>query len=179
LPSEFFAQRYSGDVSTRVEINDRIAALLAGDLATNLAGALMVGIYALLLFRYDATLAAVGVALACVNLIVLRVVSRKRKDATRLLMQDAGKLMGISMAGLQMIETYKATGAEDEFFSTWAGYQAKALNATQRVANSSVVLTLAPTLLTSLNAVIILWAGGLRVMDGLLSPWVCWWPSRA
>jgi NHLM bacteriocin system ABC transporter peptidase/ATP-binding protein len=169
LPSEFFAQRYSGDVSARVEINDRIAALLSGDLATNFAGVLMVGIYALLLFRYDATLALVGVALAAVNLIVLRIVSRKRKDATRLLMQDHGKLMGISMAGLQMIETYKATGAEDEFFSTWAGYHAKALNATQRVANSSVVLTLAPTLLTSLNAVIILWAGGLRVMDGLLT----------
>jgi ABC-type bacteriocin/lantibiotic exporter with double-glycine peptidase domain len=159
LPSEFFAQRYAGDVSARVDINDRIATLLAGDLATNFANVLMVGIYALLLFRYDAMLAAVGVALAAVNLIVLGIVSRKRKDANRLLMQQTGKLMGISMAGLQMIETYKATGAEDEFFSTWAGYQAKALNATQVVANSSVVLTLMPTLLTSLNAVVILWVG--------------------
>jgi NHLM bacteriocin system ABC transporter peptidase/ATP-binding protein len=169
LPNEFFAQRYAGDVSARVDINDRIAALLSGDLATNFANVLMVGIYALLLFRYDAILAAVGVALAAVNLIVLGIVSRKRKDANRLLMQDHGKLMGISMAGLQMIETYKATGAEDEFFSTWAGYQAKALNATQRVANSSVVLTLMPPLLTSMNAVVILWVGGLRVMDGLLT----------
>jgi NHLM bacteriocin system ABC transporter peptidase/ATP-binding protein len=169
LPMEFFAQRYSGDVSTRVGINDQIAALLAGEVATNCVNALMAAFYAALMFRYDSTLALLSVALAATNLTVLRLVARKRKDANRRLSQESGKLMGVSMAGLQMIETYKATGAEAEFFTTFAGVQARVLNAQQQTGASALTLALAPSLLTGLNAVAILWVGGHRVMDGFLT----------
>ncbi len=169
LPMEFFAQRYSGDVSSRVEINDRIASLLSGEVATNCVNALMVVFYAALMFRYDVMLTMLGVALAAINFAVLRLVSRKRKDANRRLMQANGKLMGVSMAGLQMIETYKATGAEAEFFSTWAGYQAKMLNAGQETGAASLTLTLVPPLLTAANGVAVLWLGSRRVMDGFLT----------
>ena len=169
LPMEFFAQRYSGDVSARVDINDQIAALLSGDVATNCVNALMAAFYAALMFRYDSVLALLSVGLAAINLTVLRMVARKRKDANRRLMQESGKLMGVSMSGLQMIETYKATGAESEFFTAFAGIQAKVLNARQQTGASSLTLSLAPPLLMALNAVAVLWIGGHRVMDGFLT----------
>jgi len=122
LPIEFFSQRYAGDIVTRVDLNDRIASLLAGDLATNFANVLMATFYAALMYRYDRPLTAMAVSLAALNIVVLRSISRRRKDANRTLMQASGKLLGVSMGGLQMIETYKATGAENEFFSLWAGH---------------------------------------------------------
>ena len=169
LPIEFFSQRYAGDIVTRVDLNDRIASLLAGDLATNFANVLMATFYAALMYRYDRPLTAMAVSLAALNIVVLRSISRRRKDANRTLMQASGKLLGVSMGGLQMIETYKATGAENEFFSLWAGHQAKVLNTTQKIGGSSLLLTIVPPLLTSLNVVAILWAGGLRAMDGFLT----------
>ena len=169
LPAEFFSQRYVGDVSARVEINDRIATLLCSDLATNVVNALTIVFYAALLFQYDAVLTWLGIALAAVNLLVLRLLGNKRKESNRMLMKERGKLLGVSMAGLQMIETYKATGAESDFFAKWAGYQTSVLNAAQKIGTASLILMAVPGLLLAMNGAAILWLGGLRVMDGILT----------
>ena len=39
-------------------------------------------------------------------------------------MRDSGKLESITVTGIEMIETIKASGAENGFFQKWAGYQA-------------------------------------------------------
>ena len=50
---EFFTQRYGGEVGSRVEMNDRIAQLLSGDLAASLLNVLMAGFYIALMVYYD------------------------------------------------------------------------------------------------------------------------------
>ena len=61
LPTEFFSQRFSGDISSRVGINDRVAQLLSRDLATNALGALMIVFFAVILLRYDPVLTLLGI----------------------------------------------------------------------------------------------------------------------
>jgi NHLM bacteriocin system ABC transporter peptidase/ATP-binding protein len=169
LPMEFFSQRSAGDIAARVDINDRIASLLCGGLATNAINVLMAAFYAALMYRYDRVLAGASIVIAVVNLAILRFVSRVREDAWRRREQENGKLQGVSMAGLQMIETWKSTGSEGEFFSRWAGHHAKVLNAEQITGFSTLLLNMAPMLLTTLNSVAILWLGALRVIDGALT----------
>lgn len=169
LPYEFFTQRYGGEISSRVAINDRVAYLLSGELATATINLVLVAFYVILLYLYDPTLTAIGVAIAMVNILVLRYVSRRRVDANRRLLQERGKLLGTAINGLQTIETIKATGAEDAFFARWAGYQAKTLNAEQQFSLASQVLQVVPTFLSLVNITIILLLGGLKVMDGALT----------
>lgn len=169
LPIEFFTQRYAGDVTARVEINYRLASLLCSDLATNFVNGMVAIFYAILLYQYDAWLAALGVALAGVNLAVLRVLNHRQKEMNRRLQQSRGKLVGASMAGLYMIETYKACGAEDDFFHSWAGYQARTLNAVQQIGPGQNLLLEVPALLSALTSAAILWVGGIRVLDGALT----------
>src|SRR5262249_29771964 len=106
------------------------------------------------------------VVIAALNVLALQYVSRSRQDANVRLLQERAKLMGTSMAGLQTIETLKATGSESDFFSRWSGYLAKVLAADQQMAVYTMGLGAVPPLLTTLNTVAILGLGALHVMHG-------------
>jgi NHLM bacteriocin system ABC transporter peptidase/ATP-binding protein len=169
LPTEFFSQRYAGEIASRLQLNDRVATLLSGDVATNLVNVLLIGIYAGLLIQYDALLTVIGIFIATVNIAALRFVQRRRVDENRQLLQEQGSLLGISVAGLQTIETLKSSASESDFFARWAGYQAKVVNAEQRFGTSSVFLSAIPSFLTGLNIAAVLGLGSLRVMNGALT----------
>jgi NHLM bacteriocin system ABC transporter peptidase/ATP-binding protein len=169
LPAEFFAQRFAGDVSSRVGINDRVAGLLSRDLATNALAAATIVFFAALMFLYDPVLTLVGVAVVSGNVVALRYVARRRVDGNRRLLQDQGKMLGTAIGGLQTIETLKATGGEGDLFGRWSGYQAKVVNARQDLERYTQMLDAVPPLLAAINAALILGIGGVRVIGGDLS----------
>jgi NHLM bacteriocin system ABC transporter peptidase/ATP-binding protein len=169
LPVEFFTQRYAGEIGNRVGINDKIAKLLSGDLATTALNLMVIAMYALLMLQYDVVLSLVSVFTGLLNMAALRWVSAKRTILNQRMLQDRGKLMGTAMGGLQTIETLKASGSESDFFARWSGYQAKVVNAVPELQFTTQLLGVVPPFLLSLNTALVLGIGGLRVMDGHLT----------
>ena len=169
LPIEFFMQRYAGEVSNRIASNDRVAAVLTGDLAVSAIGLVTAGFYAALMLSYDVLLTAIGVSISLVNLLVLRVVNRKRADESQRLLQESGKLVSTAMGGIQCIESIKASARESDFFSRWSGYQAKSSMAEQRLGTSTGFLATLPVVLSMLSVAVVLGVGGFRVMEGSLT----------
>jgi NHLM bacteriocin system ABC transporter peptidase/ATP-binding protein len=169
LPVTFFAQRSPGDLVQRLGSNDAVAETLARDLAAAGVDAVVVVLYALLLYTYDPQLTAVGIGVALLNVVAMRVVVRLRATRTAKLRADTARLTNTAYTGLQLIETMKATGGEDGYFRTWAGQHATTLEEQQRLGVPSAWLgVVAPTLAT-LNSALILWIGGLRAVEGHLS----------
>lgn len=169
LPAVFFSQRFAGDISSRMQSNDSVAKVLSGEFVKASIAVFMIVFYFILMLQYDIFLTMIGVAAAAMNLTYLKMVSTKRVNSNNLYMKDHGKLMGASMSGLQSIETLKATGSESDFFSKWAGYHAKTLNTQQNMGVSSNYLSMLPVVLKSVTEVLVLIAGGFRIMEGALS----------
>jgi NHLM bacteriocin system ABC transporter peptidase/ATP-binding protein len=169
MPIEFFSQRSSGDISGRVQLNDRVASLLSGELANNVVNLMLLGFYAALMLQYDVVLTELSLAVSLLNLVALRYVSDRLVANSRLLLKARGRLTSATMAGLQIIETVKSTGSENDCFAQWANNQVKVVSAEQQRGTSSQLLSGVPTLLTGLNSIAILTLGGLRAMNGFLS----------
>ncbi len=169
LPVSFYDQRFAGEISNRTQLNDRLAQLLSGQLATTVISGVMVVFYAVVMGMYDWVLTLIGIAFVALNLLVLQLGARQRSDTNMRLMQVQGKADGQAIAGLQNMETLKASGAESDFFTRWAGYYAKAVNARQEMATLNQRMSLLPTLLSSLSVMLLLVVGGFRVMEGVLT----------
>jgi ATP-binding cassette subfamily C protein len=169
LPIRFFSQRSSGDISSRVGLNDKVARLLSGDLASTALNILVILFYAGLMIQYDVVLTLVVVSVAMTNLAALKYVSRKRRDLNQRMLQEQGKMTGAAMGGLQTIQTLKATGSESDFFVRWAGHHAKVVNARQQLNRYTQYLTVVPPFLMALSTALILGIGGLRIIEGALS----------
>lgn len=169
LPTEFFAQRSVGDLTSRMQSNDKVAKFLSGQLATTALNFIMIIFYFALMLRYNVALALVGLAIGLINVLYLKFVSVQRVDQNQRLLKDRAKLLGTGMSGLQIIETLKATGSESDFFAKWSGYQAKALNSEQELGVSSQFLTAFPAFLTGINNTIILVLGGFLILEGKMT----------
>lgn len=169
LPTSFYAQRFAGEISNRIDLNNDVASVLSGRLTVTVISTVMVIFYAIAMFHYDVVLTLIVVFFAAVNVFTLQWVSRQRVDANLRLVQEYGKASGVAIAGLQSMETLKASGLESDFFARWAGYYTKAVNAQQELGNLNRTVSILPSLLSALAAMALLVIGGLRVIQGDLT----------
>lgn len=169
LPVTFFTQRNPADLVQRLQSNDAVAETLARDLAAAAVDGVVVVLYALLMWTYDPQLTVLGVGIALLNAVAMRVVTRLRATRTQKLRADSARLTNTSYTGLQLIETMKATGGENGYFRRWAGQHAATLEEQQRLGVPSAWLSVVAPTLATLNSALILWIGGLRAVEGHIS----------
>jgi len=169
LPVTFFSQRSPADLVQRLQSNDAVAETLARDLTAAGVDGIVVLLYAFLLWTYDPQLTVIGVGIALLNVVAMRIVVRLRATGTQKLRADSARLTNTSYTGLQLIETMKATGGEDGYFRRWAGQHATTLEEQQRLGVPSAWLGVVAPALATLNSALILWIGGLRAVEGHIS----------
>ncbi len=169
LPIRFFTMRQAGEIANRVQLNDKVATLVAGDLSSNGLNILLICFYAFMMFRYDVVLTIAAIIIASMNGIALSLVSRHRIVLNQKFLQDNGKLLGTTFYGIKTIESIKATGSEQDFFSRWSGLFANMVAGRQTLEVSTVFLLAIPPFLQTAGNIAILSAGALRVMDGELT----------
>ena len=166
MPMEFFSQRMAGDIQQRQRMNATVAQSLVETFAPLALNTVMLVFYFVVMLRYSPILTLVGVASVVINLVVSKIISNKRINITRVQMRDAGKLAGATVAGIEMVETIKASGAENGFFEKWAGYQASVNTQQVRFERLNQYLGMIPELVSSLANVAVLILGVYYTING-------------
>jgi ATP-binding cassette subfamily C protein len=169
LPSSYYAQRFAGELSGRIELNDSVADVLSGRLATSVIDGFMIVFYLIVMLQFDPVLTGIGVTFAALNFVVLRWVGRMRVDGNNQVAHRSGKTSGVAISGLQAIRTIKASALESDFFQKWAGHFARQMNIQQEIDLLNQSLGLLPVFLSGAMTILILAVGGLRVMNGALT----------
>ena len=166
IPMEFFSQRLAGDITRRMGSNATIAQSLANQVGPLLINVAMVVVYLVLMVLYSPLLTVVSLVSMAVNILVARAVSRRRINATRVMMRDSANLSSATMAGISMIETLKAQGVESGFFKRWSGYQASVNKVNVQTTRITQGWGLIPNIVSTLSNGVILSIGVWLIIHG-------------
>ena len=166
LPMEFFSQRLAGDIQSRAALNASVAGTLVNTFAPLLLNTAMMIFYLVLMLRQSLLLTMVGLLTMLLNIIVGRLISTKRVNIARVQTREAANLEATTVSGISMIETIKASGAENGFFQKWAGYQASVNKQEGRSRKNDALLGMIPTFLSTAANYAVLILGVWLTMEG-------------
>ncbi len=169
LPVQFFDQRYTGDLASRMDNNRELNEFLAGNLAETVLNIMTACFYLVILILYSPALTALGLikVVICVGAMVLS--SRTLKDATMQLEMVGGKLGGAVSAGLSITDSIKASGVEQQYSNRLLGHQAKLSALEQTLNRRQQILGIIPGAAGRIVDVLLLLFGGLMIIRGQMT----------
>ncbi len=166
LPMNFYYQRQAADIQLRKTTNAEIVRHLVDKLAPVAINIILMILYLIVMIRYSWILALIGVGAVLLKYLLSYIISRKRINITRVLMRDRARLASATTTSLQMIETIKASGAENGFFDRWASYQASTSHQSVRNQKLDSYFGMLPVLVEDLMGVVVLSLGIYLTMKG-------------
>jgi len=168
LSRGFFDLRRPGALVARVQANDALALLLSAGLTTAVVSVVTMAAYLAAMVAFDPRLASLAGGLALLDLLVLQLVARRRIAGSQELAREQQRRDGAAFSGLAGIESLKADGGEQAFFARWAGHQARALNASQRLDAAGQRLAALPTAMNLAATAAIVVVGGAEVLHSAI-----------
>jgi ATP-binding cassette subfamily B protein len=169
LPLRFFEMRRVGEILSRVNDAAKVREAISGTALTAVVDGTLVVLLLVVLWIYDWPLALV--ATAFVPLLVLSVAAHHpaARGRSQTAMEDAAQLSAHLVEDVSGVETIKAFGAErlrtEEGEGRLVSFS-KSLFCLQKLGLSMDALGM---FVTAVAGLVILWYGGYRVMDGLLT----------
>lgn len=166
LPMSFFNQRYLGDILNRLQASDTVANLVSQQFGTNMVNILLAFIYLVILFLLSVPLTLLVIFSTLINVVILLLVAQRRASESKRQTKALNNLMSTAISGLQMMETYKASGAEGDFFRKFSGMHANYLLAEQQLGWTRDCISVIPTVLELLTNTLILGLGAWLTIEG-------------
>ena len=166
LPAAFFDQRFCGDIVSRQQDGQEIISLFFERILPALMEViLMLCLYGLM-FSLDVRMSLVAAVAGTLQLLAALLRAHHYGNLGRNLSRDSGKLSGVKLSGISMIETIKASGAEQGLLERILGYQTRYDNARLELEKSRIRLGILPGLMAGLSNGIILILGIYAVFEG-------------
>ena len=166
LPVSFFDQRFTGDLSNRIQNNENVTTFLTSDLAEVVLNCIVAPLYLIILLMYSPLLTMIIVLITAANMLIMKYSSTYLSNISMKSQQDHSKLIGVLFSGLRITSTLKASGTENEFVSRLQGNYAKSINTEQSMGMRQEMLNAIPEVTRNIINVTVLVVGGVLVIRG-------------
>jgi len=184
LPIVFFSQRMTGDIASRQALNEGIASDVVKMLAPLILKIAMLVFYFIIMLQFNIWLTFISLVGVVVNLFISTYISQKRIGLSGSKTRYLALMTSTKLSGIEMIETVKATGAENAIFEKWAGYRIAATSVeTEQTKLNSYMGSIPGTVALLINHIILAYgiyliidqqftAGMLLAFQGFLSQFI-------
>ncbi|GLV54497.1 ABC transporter [Dictyobacter sp. S3.2.2.5] len=169
LPYNFFQQRSSGDLLTRMGSNTIIRDTLSGQVISTVLDGSMVILYLVILMVVAPTFGLLALVIGVLQIILMLSVYRTIASLAAQELTAQGKSQGYMAEALAGIATLKAAGAEYSAHDRWTNLFFDQLNISTRRGYISTIASTAMTLLRGFAPMALLWVGATQVLNGTLS----------
>lgn len=169
LPMQFFSQRMAGDIAGRQQDNAAVANTLLNTFAPMGVGLITMAVYLMMMLSISPVLTLIGVSALVIDLFAAQYISRRRVTTARVIARDSGMLSGTTASILGMMETIKASGAEEGVYGRWTGMQAAMVCGQAKISRLNTYWGSIPQLLLNISNVLLLALGALLIIRGELT----------
>ena len=169
MPLQFFTQRMPGELCRRLSSCDSTAAFLSGQLISVVINLFSSIFFFVLMLLYDLPLSLITMFFSLAMLMIFNITSGRVKNKSSRIEIEEGRLSSITVSGIEMIESIKASGAEKDFFKHWSAQKARVIQENQKLLKANTVNVVLPKTIFQIQQLLILSLGAVRVMNGDLT----------
>lgn len=166
LPIEFFIQRSSADLQCRVMANSGISRSIFEHLVNNGIKIFTSCFYLFLMYHFSPPLTLIVVSMTVLNLMFLAFTNKRNKLLNEILINVSAKMQIQSMIGISLMETLRAGGRDDDYFTEWINSLCEYSDQKQKAQFLSTFFAFFPDLILKTLNVFILCFGAWAIIRG-------------
>ena len=166
LPMVFFSQRSTEDIISRKDDSASAANTLVSFLAPLVVNVLMMIFYLAVMLGKSPILSVIGIVNVFINLLLTTGLTKNRRSLAAVRVRTKSKMLSTQVGAFNMIETIKASGAEEEYFRRWAACQADDNSVQTEQIRLDNLSTLFPNMVNTICNCMIVCVGAFLVMGG-------------
>jgi ATP-binding cassette subfamily B protein len=169
LPLQFFEMRRVGEILSRVTDAAKVREAVSGTTLTTLVDGTLVVVLLVVLWLYDLPLALVATAFVPVLVVSVMAHHPASRRLSRVAMEQGAQLSAHLAEDVSGVETIKAFGAERARAEEGEGRLVRFVQSLFSLQKLDMSMGALGMLVTAVGGLAILWYGGHRVMDGVLT----------
>ncbi|GCE23817.1 peptidase domain-containing ABC transporter [Dictyobacter kobayashii] len=168
LPLDFFQQRSSGDILTRIGSNTVVRQMISSQLVSSLLDGGLVLVYMFILFWQSWSFGVLVLVIGGLEVLIMLATNKTNRQFSTQELEASGKAQGYVTELLTSIETVKSSGYEMQAFHQWSNYFYTQLNISNRHSIYSTIVGTFMSLLEISAPLFLLWLGTVQVLNGTM-----------
>ena len=166
LHMNFFGTRKVGEIISRFNDAGKVRDAISGATLTMMIDTIMAVAGGIILFMQNAKLFGIAVIMVVIYIIIVVVFNKKYETLNRREMEDSAQLTSYMVESLNGIQTVKAYNAERKTKQETEIRFVKLLRSVFNLSKANNIQSSLKTLVELVGGVIILWVGGVSVING-------------